>query len=60
MTTPSSGFRGYRAAMQFHGLERQLFEMYMISAMRNRMENRARAFGPVKQKKFKPMVYGKS
>jgi len=58
MTTTTSGFRGYRASMQFHGLERELFEMYMIQARRDRAEKQSCRFGIIKHK-FKPMVYGK-
>lgn len=55
----TSGFIGYRSAMEFHGLERELFMMYMIQAQRDRADKQSRRFG-VPVKKFKPMVYGKS
>jgi hypothetical protein len=60
-TSSGSGFRGYRSAMEFQGIERELFSMYMIAAKQELEDRRARfLFGaPKTERKYKPMVYGK-
>jgi hypothetical protein len=59
--TYSSGFRGYRTAMQFHGIDREIFEENIIAAKRQVEFEASFRFGssPVKRK-YKPLVYGKN